>query len=499
MENSYLHKSQKKKLKIYSDLDLHLSSEFEIATQKSSADLELRQVREQDKIELVLPNKTSLIAHKNNLEYVLKTIAKMNYSKPSPTSFFKGIINKKQLGEEVSLLKNLIDIEHSADFFQSLLNLKQYSHFHTFHLFSHSKGTAYAEKFIIDKKNIRESKVKIENFNHIFHSIKKSKQVSFAESTFKSSGLDIAGTCLAKAFNSRSNNIIIIATRNEFIPYSSTERDEFNEFCLRFETIVGKILEKFQLESLHKLLANVNQKILELPLTHLAPDNNYHQKRVLLLGELLNTLRHELSNPLFGIQLLSNILEQESEDQDELELLRQIDLAIKKSLAIINNFLGMYSENTTPKKLNLKNLLDEIFTLTKSETKSIRREIICNDEITIVSNPTYLTQILLNLILNSSQALKKAQISKPLISIAINPGPDNISIEFKDNGPGIPSEREEKIFDPFFTTKSNGTGLGLAICRSMATKLGGSIQCRKSDKGACFSLLLPYEYTAHRR
>jgi two-component system NtrC family sensor kinase len=57
---------------------------------------------------------------------------------------------------------------------------------------------------------------------------------------------------------------------------------------------------------------------------------------------------------------------------------------------------------------------------------------------------------------------------------------DNVTVEFEDDGPGIPAELLPKIFDPFFTTKgpARGTGLGLAICYGIVADHHGTLDVR---------------------
>ena len=90
-------------------------------------------------------------------------------------------------------------------------------------------------------------------------------------------------------------------------------------------------------------------------------------------------------------------------------------------------------------------MIREVFTLTKSETRSIKRNIFLNknlvgnnEQFFITSNPTWLNQILLNLVLNSTQALKDSKTNEPIIDIHIKQTKDSLVITLVDNGPGIP-------------------------------------------------------------
>jgi signal transduction histidine kinase len=105
-----------------------------------------------------------------------------------------------------------------------------------------------------------------------------------------------------------------------------------------------------------------------------------------------------------------------------------------------------------------------------------------------------LQQVLLNLFLNSIQAMPNGGDLKVVIrmSKAMNEG----IIDVMDTGGGIPPEDLHKIFDPFYTTKKDGegTGLGLSVSYSIIEKHGGRIEV-KSDpgEGTTFSIFLPFE------
>lgn len=113
-------------------------------------------------------------------------------------------------------------------------------------------------------------------------------------------------------------------------------------------------------------------------------------------------------------------------------------------------------------------------------------------------DPHQLQQVLINLILNSRDAVQSD--GKILIRVK---GAANVSgseqlgsirIEVLDNGSGIPEELLGRIFDPFFTTKppGKGTGLGLAISARIIEGFGGKITVQsKQGKGTGFSIWLP--------
>ncbi len=88
-----------------------------------------------------------------------------------------------------------------------------------------------------------------------------------------------------------------------------------------------------------------------------------------------------------------------------------------------------------------------------------------------------LNQVLLNLLLNSIQAIELAGD----IRISIDEKDSAIYCTIEDNGIGIKEDNLTKIFDPYFTTKNDGTGLGLAISAKIIEEHGGSLEIESRD------------------
>lgn len=98
-------------------------------------------------------------------------------------------------------------------------------------------------------------------------------------------------------------------------------------------------------------------------------------------------------------------------------------------------------------------------------------------DLELTVDPELIEQVLINLVLNSIQALKEQKDGKIEITARIGRG-GRILIEVADNGPGIVESAIDKIFIPFFTTKKGGTGIGLALARQIMRLHGGNITVR---------------------
>ncbi|MAZ48811.1 MAG: hypothetical protein CME65_09615 [Halobacteriovoraceae bacterium] len=498
MEDSRLNKSKTSKLKVYSDFELNSSQLYQLVDHINKAEISLTQIsNDKVRIKSLVDNSSSDI-FKANLDFHLRLHSELATLKSK--SWFSLLKNKrKSESKSLEILKGLKDNPNINSFLKSQIGISSLDMISQLHFVTHKKGevTAYHNSLQSDQQH--QMKISVEEFNDIFNSIRKSKQSTFAESFLKSHQIKLVGTCLAKAASFKSHNFILIGTRNEFIPFAKNEIERFNIFSQitlpLFDMMLQTKTESQLVQKLKEILNQIESNSLNLKKIH----SEYHVQRVSLLGELLNTLRHELSNPLFGIQLSANLLAEEFQGDDK-ELAEQIQEAVNKSLKILNGFSKLYGPMDQVQNVSVISLINEVFTLTKSETKMLEREINVspnlmeeNAAVEITTNSTSLSQIFFNLILNSSQAMQDQTDPKPKITISLERDLTDIKIIFSDNGPGIPVQNIDEIFDSFYTTKETGTGLGLPICRSLVRKLGGDMWCVKNDKGAQFVLVLPHE------
>jgi len=108
-------------------------------------------------------------------------------------------------------------------------------------------------------------------------------------------------------------------------------------------------------------------------------------------------------------------------------------------------------------------------------------------------NQTELQQVLVNLMVNSIQAMPKGGTLRLRTWLT---GVDRMTIEVADSGSGMEPSVLARIFDPFFTTKrALGTGLGLSICRTLVTRAGGTISASSTaGEGSRFVIDLPLSH-----
>ncbi len=451
------------------------------------------------------------------------------------------LLKKILLKEELRRL--LVSSSEVRDLPKEILNLSSLSTFECCHLLVHEKGKPVGQNYFFHKPNFEETKsISIQSFNSLYNLVKKSKNKNFNQSISLKDDLEVVGNFLAKDIDLKNYSVIYLVSRNSFLLPSQEEQEYFQGLSSQLQPLLMRILDKdkmdLQAEVLKQSLLSFPEKIIikknsaivfsnqsqttssessHLMMFPLDEYNDtvmelsnfnkesistelYHSQRVSLLGELLNTLQHELSNPLFGLNLTSSILSNDRVDTETSELLREISHNAHRSQTIIKNFSNLYNDQQELKKISIYQFIEEVITLTKSETKEIQKNIECigfvaHQEIEIQTNPTCLTQIIFNLIINSAQALKSLPGRRPgdTIKIKLILLNKSLTIAIEDNGPGVKPEFISAIFDPFFTTKESGTGLGLSICQNLARQLGSKIDFQNNSPfpGATFSINLP--------
>jgi signal transduction histidine kinase len=110
----------------------------------------------------------------------------------------------------------------------------------------------------------------------------------------------------------------------------------------------------------------------------------------------------------------------------------------------------------------------------------------------ITGDHVQLQQVVMNLILNSIDAMKDVDGTRELIICSQRGEDGQLMVSVRDTGVGLPSQQADQIFNAFFTTKAHGTGMGLRISRSIVESHGGRLWAAdNSQRGASFYITLP--------
>jgi signal transduction histidine kinase len=219
------------------------------------------------------------------------------------------------------------------------------------------------------------------------------------------------------------------------------------------------------------------------------------KENLALIGEVVSSIAHSLSNPLNIISgnadyLLLNRKEGE-EDYDELRTIVDETTRITKSLRGLLNFSRPINVEKT--RFSINQLADEVIAKSKysigKKEVSFKRKL--DQEVPdIIADRAQIEEVLTNLVINAVQAF----IDKGEITVKSSFGNHNVTIEVSDDGPGIAKENLEKIFRPFYSSKGygKGTGLGLSIVKRIISEHNGNIKVRSQvGKGTTFIITLP--------
>ena len=232
-----------------------------------------------------------------------------------------------------------------------------------------------------------------------------------------------------------------------------------------------------------------------------AQDDLARIHRVTTMGELAASLAHELTQPISGTVINANVCLQTLErDEPGLDLLRTAVTKIvrdgQRAAKIIERIRSQF-EKGSPKQeaMDGNEMIRETVALLRGEAMryniSVRTELAA-DLPQIVGDRVQLQQVVMNLIVNSIDAMKEVEGMREMV-IASQPAEDGqILVSVSDTGIGLPQQLADRIFDPFFTTKPHGTGMGLRISRSIIESHGGRLWAvGSSGRGATFHLKLP--------
>ena len=211
-------------------------------------------------------------------------------------------------------------------------------------------------------------------------------------------------------------------------------------------------------------------------------------------------LAHEIKNPLGGLRGAAQLLERELPNEELKEYTRVIIGEADRLCALVDSLLGP-ARPMRREPVNVHELMDHVYRLARAEAPvgvAIERDYDPSLP-PLALDRDLMVQAMLNLARNAVQALGASGAltmrSRALTHATIGAERHRVvaSLQFEDNGPGVPAELGETIFYPLVTARAGGTGLGLAVAQDIATRHGGIIEFDSRPGRTIFSLLLPME------
>ncbi|CAM3005536.1 ATP-binding response regulator [Rariglobus hedericola] len=231
-------------------------------------------------------------------------------------------------------------------------------------------------------------------------------------------------------------------------------------------------------------------------------------QRMESIGTLAGGIAHDLNNLLAPIMMGVELLRFNSIDPKTAKMIDNMERSAKRAASLVRQVLS-FARGVDGQRvlIQVRHIINEVEAIIESTfPKNIRLESSLGADLwPVVSDPTQLNQVLLNLCVNARDAmpdggcltLKTSCATLDEQSAAMNPGAtagSYVLIEVADTGCGIPKNILDRIFDPFFTTKElgKGTGLGLSTVLGIVRSHEGFVTVHSEPgEGTTFRVYLP--------
>jgi PAS domain S-box-containing protein len=239
-----------------------------------------------------------------------------------------------------------------------------------------------------------------------------------------------------------------------------------------------------------------------------AQEESVSRQKLESLGTLAGGIAHDFNNLLGAILAQAEVGLSETaaglSPEGELESIRKV--AIRGSEIVRQLMIYSGTESDALEPVDVSAIVEEMLGLLRvSVSKQARLQANLAPGLrTVWANAAQVRQIVMNLVVNASDALGEragtivvttSSVSLGAEAIARSDGlaqGDYVQLEVTDTGAGMPWEIQQKAFDPFFTTKPAGHGLGLAVVNGIVRRLGGVVSLTSEvDQGTSFKILLP--------
>ncbi|MCU0487901.1 MAG: GAF domain-containing protein [Anaerolineales bacterium] len=233
-------------------------------------------------------------------------------------------------------------------------------------------------------------------------------------------------------------------------------------------------------------------------------------ERIAVAGRLTASIAHEINNPLQALQNCLYLADRNDlSSANRKKYLSMARAEMERLVSTVQRMLDFYRPGVRDRQAtDINQLITRIIALV--EPQLTRNKIQVTTELApglpqVMVVPSQIQQVLLNLILNSMEAMPNGGLIslQTVLCESITPTrrksrkpsrPVGVEILLSDSGPGISSAERERIFEPFYSSKDSGLGLGLSVSYGIIQAHGGMLSVvSKPQPGACFRIALPEE------
>ena len=337
--------------------------------------------------------------------------------------------------------------------------------------------------------NVINDAVLISNLNH---------EIAFwnkgAERLYGWKAKDILGKNIAQLYQQNSNQLEIALSK---VIHQGEWEGELHQLRKNGEELI--VVSRWVLlrdqQGQAKSIVMVNTLTPKQPL----PAELLRSQRLESIGTLASGIAHDLNNILSPILMAVQLLQMKTHDGQMQKVLNTLENNVKRGANLLKQVLS-FARGIEGKKtiVQVRQLVLEIEQIVQQTfPKSIICQLNIPENLWYVSGDiTQLHQVLMNLVINSRDAMPHGGILKITADNVVlsRQGGHYISLCIEDTGLGIPTKIKKQIFEPFFSTKEvgKGTGLGLSTALSIIDNHGGFINVHSEEnKGTKFQVYLP--------
>jgi PAS domain S-box-containing protein len=229
------------------------------------------------------------------------------------------------------------------------------------------------------------------------------------------------------------------------------------------------------------------------------------ERASLAKSEFLSRMSHELRTPMNAILGFAQLLQLETLAGNQMSYVGEIMQAGDHLLNLINELLDLSRIesgrlDTSRQRIALTSAVREAISIVQPDidTHGLTLDLHCDDDYTVIGDPTRLKQILVNLLSNAVK-YNRDQLGEIRVR-CVAQAPDRVRITVSDTGVGISKADMGRIFQPFERLDAarrgiEGTGIGLALSKQLAEMMGGAIGVESTlGKGSSFWLELPIQH-----
>lgn len=271
---------------------------------------------------------------------------------------------------------------------------------------------------------------------------------------------------------------------------------------IEFKSSVASDPRTYQLDKTHYFDEELNESLtisLIKDVTDIRKlEEQLKQKdKLAAIGQLAAGIAHEIRNPLAGISGSVQLLSEETNDPDQMKLMKIIIKEIDRLNNLITEFLDYAKPEKKPDQtVDVAQIMDEVvqnIKLHSALAAGVQWDLHLKSE-KVLGFSEKLKQCFLNIVINAVQALEGR--SRPNIKISSQRSSGMVTVSISDNGAGMKPETLKRMFEPFHTTKTKGTGLGLAVTHKILEAHLAQVEI-KSELGIGTEFIIKFPDLGH--